>query len=434
MPKDAPPVKTFDAMKLRSEFPILLTLMNGKPLCYLDNASTMQKPRRVIEKEKYVYERMNANVHRGAYALSMECTEVFETVRAKVSRYLGKSADPAEVIFTSGTTDSVNLVASTWGRANIEEGSIIAVTRMEHHSNFVPWQQLAIEKNAKLLIIDVNAEGRLDEASLSAVLGERPRLLALTAMSNVLGTVNPVAAIAARAKEVGTVVFVDAAQAVAHVPMNGSFYGDADFIAFSSHKIGGPTGVGVLWAKRMLLDKMPPYRFGGDMIRSVRDERTTWNELPWKFEAGTPNYTGVIAMGEAIDLLMEIGMERIQTYETKLAKRALERLSAIEGVTIQGPKTMEARGAVISFEIEGVHPHDLATFLDLEGIAVRAGHHCAQPLMCKLGIAATARASFAYMNLEEEVDRLAEAVTRAIDYFHKDRGKIRRAFEERGRA
>ncbi len=407
----------FPAVRYRADFPILSRQIRGKPLIYLDNGATTQKPLHVIQAQSRVYLEQNANVHRGVHWLSQETTDAYEKSRRKIARHIGVK-DDAEVIFTRGTTESINLVMLTWGKANVQAGDAVVVTRMEHHSNFVPWQSLCLEKNANFKIWEMESDFTLDLNKLEAILkAGKVKLLAFTAMSNVLGTITPVAEISALAKKYGVTVLVDAAQAMAHLPVNLKDWPDVDFVAFSAHKMCGPTGIGVLWGRRKLLEAMPPYQFGGDMILQVGDEKTTWNELPWKFEAGTPNYGDSIAFGAALDYLAEVGMSRIHDYETALVHYAKAKLLEIPGIRILAPSNPALHGGVLSFTAEKVHPHDLATFLDAEGIAIRAGHHCAQPLMKKMGVIATNRASFYFYNLPSEVDRLAEVVRHATEYF-----------------
>ena len=410
-------LETFDAERYRRDFPILSRLVRGKPLIYLDNGATTQKPEQVIEAQSRVYRELNANVHRGVHWLSQETTDAYEKSRRKIARHIGVK-DEAEVIFTRGTTESVNLVMMTWGRANVQAGDTVVVSRMEHHSNFVPWQSLCLEKGANFRIWEAEDDFTLDLNRLEDLLkGNKVKLLAVTAMSNVLGTVTPIPAISALAKKYGAMVLVDAAQAMAHIPVDLKQWTNVDFVAFSAHKMCGPTGIGVLWARRKTLEAMPPYQFGGDMILQVGDEKTTWNELPWKFEAGTPNYGDSIAFGSALDYLGDVGMDRIHAYESALVQYAKEKLLAIPGLRILAPSNPALHGGVISFTVEHVHPHDLATFLDAEGIAIRAGHHCAQPLMRKLGVVATNRASFYFYNLPSEIDRLADVTRAAVEYF-----------------
>jgi cysteine desulfurase/selenocysteine lyase len=410
-------LSSFPAAKYRRDFPILAREVRGKPLVYLDNAATTQKPRQVIEAQSRVYLEQNANVHRGVHWLSQETSDAYEKSRRKIARHIGVK-DEAEIIFTRGTTEAINLVASTWGVRNVKEGDRVVVSRMEHHSNFVPWQSLCLAQKAKLEIWEIENDFTLDLNKLEEILKKgRVKLLAFTGMSNVLGTVTPVQEISALAKKHGAVVLLDAAQSMAHLPANLKLLPNVDFVTFSAHKMCGPTGIGVLWGRRALLEAMPPYQFGGNMILRVGDESTSWNELPFKFEAGTPNYGDSIAFGAALDYLAEIGMDKIHAYESALVKYAKEKLLAVPTIKVFAPAKSELHGGVLSFTADKVHPHDLATFLDAEGIAVRAGHHCAQPLMRKLGAIATSRASFYFYNLPGEVDRLAEVVKQAVEYF-----------------
>ncbi len=401
---------------IRNEFPILDTKINNHPIAYLDNAATAQKPNCVLKKIDHFYRNENANVHRGIHFLSQKSTEAFEGVRTKICKLLG-TQKTQEIIYTRGATESINLVASSWGRNQIKAGDDIIVTRMEHHSNFVPWQALAKEKGANFKIVELTPEGEIDMHSLEDCLSGNPKILAVTMMSNTLGTINSIAEITRRAKEKGAHVLVDGAQGMIHLNTKISDLGDIDFLAFSSHKMCGPTGVGILWAREEILEKMPPYQFGGDMILSVNDQKSEWNDLPWKFEAGTPNIAGVIGFGEAIDFLEKLGRSEIQKLEEELILYAFEKFKAVDGITLLGPKNPYHRGSVFSFTVKGVHPHDLSTFLDTEGIAIRAGHHCTQPLMQKLGITATSRASTLFYNTKEELDRLFQSIENARKYF-----------------
>lgn len=411
------PITQAEVMKIRADFPILARQVRGRTLVYLDNGATTQKPNAVIDAQARVYKELNANVHRGVHFLSQESTDAYEKSRRKIARHLGVK-DDAEVIFTRGTTESINLVSQTWGSANVAEGDTVVVTRMEHHSNFVPWQSLCLQKKANFKIWELNEDLELDLSVLEEILkAGRVKLLAFTAMSNVLGLITPVKEISALAKKYGAMVLVDAAQAMGHLPVDLREWKDVDFVAFSAHKMCGPTGIGILWGRRKILEAMPPFQFGGDMILQVGDEKTSWNELPWKFEAGTPNYGDSIAFGFALDYLGEIGMDRVAEYETRLVHAARAKLEAIPGVKIIAPKHLELHSGAVSFTTGHVHPHDLATFLDTEGVAIRAGHHCAQPLMRKLGVIATNRASFSFYNTEEEVEVLAATVKKAMEYF-----------------
>ncbi len=406
----------FNVEKIRQDFPILSREVRGKKLIYLDNAATSQKPLAMIEAQARVYKELNANVHRGVHFLSQESTDAYEKSRVKIAKFIGAKSEQ-EIIFTRGTTEAINLVASTWGKANIKAGDDIVVTRMEHHSNFVPWQSLAKEKGANFKIIELNPDFTLDLNHLESVLKlGKTKILAFTAMSNVLGTINPVKEIAAMAKKYGALVLVDGAQAVAHTATVLKDFGDIDFLAFSAHKMCGPTGIGVLWGKKDVLLAMPPYQFGGDMILQVGDSDTSWNELPWKFEAGTPNYGDSIAFGAALDYLQKIGMKQIHEYEQELLKYAREAIVKLPGIRVLGPEP-GLQGGVLSFTSATVHPHDLATFLDVQGIAIRAGHHCAQPLMRKLGVIATNRASFYFYNTKQEIAFFINALGNALEYF-----------------
>jgi cysteine desulfurase/selenocysteine lyase len=405
----------FDVLALRREFPILQQQVNGRPLAFLDSGASSQKPRRVIACLEEYYERYNANVHRGVYKLSEEATFAFERARGKVAKFVGANS-PKEIIFTRNTTEAINLVARAWGDANVRAGDRILLSVMEHHSNLVPWQQLAQRSGARLDFIEIDGEGRLVLEGLDTLLTEQTRIVALTHQSNVLGTINPVREIAARAHDVGALVLVDGAQSVPHMPVHVQELG-VDFLAFSGHKMCGPTGVGALWGRRKILEAMPPFLGGGSMIKNVALHETTYADIPARFEAGTPAIGEAIALGEAVDFLGSIGMEKVYAHELHLLSYALERLSQVEGLRIYGPKTLEMRGAAVSFTLEGVHPHDVAAMLDGEGIAVRAGHHCCQPLHALLDIPASTRASFYLYNIAEEVDRLAVGLEKTRKLF-----------------
>jgi len=405
----------FDVLAIRREFPILQQEVNGKPLAFLDSGASSQKPRQVIDCLEDYYKRYNANVHRGVYKLSEEATFAYERARGKVARFIG-AASQREVIFTRNTTEALNLVAYSWGGANLQPGDRILLTIMEHHSNIVPWQQLAQRTGAKLDYLGIDGEGRLRLDELDQKLSERTKLVALTHQSNVLGTINPVRAIADRAHAVGAVVVVDGAQSVPHMPVDVQALG-CDFLAFSGHKMCAPTGIGVLWGRRALLEAMPPFLGGGSMIKVVELEQSTYADLPARFEAGTPAIGEAIALGAACDYLSEIGMEAIHGHELELLAYALEQLSAVEGLTLFGPRSVEQRGAAVSFTLDGVHPHDVAAILDGENVAVRAGHHCTQPLHRQLDVPATTRASFYIYNTHEDVDRLAAGLEKARRMF-----------------
>ncbi|HEY8484054.1 MAG TPA: cysteine desulfurase [Longimicrobiales bacterium] len=396
-----------DIAAVRSEFPALDQEVNGRPLVYLDSAATAQRPRAVIEAVAEFYRRDNANVHRGLHELSRRATDRYEAARAAVARFL--NADPAEVVWVRGTTEAINLVAMSWGWANLRPGDEVVVTVMEHHSNLVPWQLAAERTGARLRHVDIDDEGRLRLDQLDELLSERTKLVAVSHVSNALGTINPVREICEKAHRVGALVLVDGAQGAAHLEVDVQALG-CDFYAFSGHKLGGPMGIGVLWARRELLEAMPPFHGGGDMVGIVELERSTWAEVPHKFEAGTPNVAGAVGLQAALEFLERIGHEALWAHEQALVRYGLERLAEVPGLRLFGPKNPEERTAVFSFELEGIHPHDVATILDAEGIAIRAGHHCAQPLMRRLGVPATSRASCYVYTLPEEIDRLVEAL------------------------
>jgi cysteine desulfurase/selenocysteine lyase len=398
-----------DIERVRADFPALSRTVHGRPLVFLDSAASSQKPLPVLEAMERVYRECYANVHRGIYAFSEEATLAYENARDRVASFINAPVREG-IIFTRNTTEAINLVAYAWGRTNIRSGDRILLTEMEHHSNLVPWQLLAQEKGAQLVYLPITDDGLLRMDLLDSLLDERVKLVAVTMMSNVLGTVNPVKEIICRAHAAGAVVLVDAAQSVPHMPVDVQDL-DCDFLAFSGHKMCGPTGIGVLYGKEALLEAMPPFLGGGDMIRKVEWESATWNRLPWKFEAGTPAFVEGIGLGAAVDYLTGIGMEAIAAHERELTAYALERLSALPGLNIIGPPAHQ-RGGVVAFTFRGIHPHDIAHMLDMEGIAVRAGHHCAQPLHRRLGLTATVRASFYLYNTAEEVDALARALER----------------------
>ena len=391
---------------VRRDFPILARRVRHKPLVYLDNAATAQKPRSVIAAVSRYYEEENANIHRGVHRLSQEATFAYERARGRIAQFLN-AASSEEIVFVRGTTEGINLVASSFGRARIEAGDEVLITCMEHHSNIVPWQMACRERGATLKVAPIDDCGRLDMDAFEDLLSERTRLVAVTHASNVLGTVNPVAAIARLAHDRGAVLLVDGAQGAPHLPVDVRAL-DCDFYLFSGHKLCGPTGVGVLYGKRELLEAMPPWEGGGSMIASVSFEKTTFADPPTRFEAGTPNIAGAIGLEAAVDYVNEVGPERIDRYEQSLLAYTAEKLTEVEGLRIFG--TSEDKVAVISFELDGVHPHDTGTILDLEGVAIRTGHHCAQPLMSRFGVPAMARASLAFYNTREEVDVLAGAL------------------------
>ena len=406
--------RALDAQAVRADFPILSRQIHGKPLVYLDSAATSQKPAVVIDAMDDYYRRYNANPHRGVYTISEEATAAYESARQRVATFIN-AASPKEVIFTRNTTEAINLVRYSWGRVNVRSGDRILLTEMEHHSNLVPWQLLAQEQGARLEFLCIDDDGLLQLDQLERKLAG-VRLLALTHQSNTLGTINPIKAIAAAARRAGAVVLVDGAQAVPHMPVDVQDL-DVDFYAFSGHKMCGPTGIGVLWARRALLESMPPFLGGGDMIKRVKLNEATWNDLPWKFEAGTPSVAEGIGLGAAVDYLSQFGMERVRSHERTLVDYAMEKLQEIPGITLYGPRDPEIHGGAISFTLPNIHPHDLATLVDREGIAVRAGHHCTQPLMDRLGVPATTRASFYIYNRVDEVDQLVGGIQKAQKVF-----------------
>ena len=405
--------KKYNVNKIREDFPILRKMVHGKNLVYLDNAATTQKPNYVIDKVNQYYTTMNANIHRGVHALSQEATEAFEGARIIIKQFinaLGKN----QIIFTRGTTEAINLVASSYGRANIKEGDEIIISHMEHHSNIVPWQLLCKEKNAKLRIIPVNDDGELIYEEFEKLVNKRTKFISIVYVSNSLGTINPVKDIIKYAHQFNIPVLVDAAQAVNHIKVDVQDL-DCDFLAFSGHKIYGPTGIGVLYGKVELLEAMPPYMGGGDMISKVTFEETTYNELPHKFEAGTPDIAGAIGLGAAIEYVTKIGIDNIKEHENSLLEYATQQIAQVPGLRIIG--TAKEKTSVLSFVLENIHPHDIGTFLDFEGVAIRTGHHCTQPLMKRFNIPATSRASFAMYNKKEEVDVLVNGLKKIIEVF-----------------
>lgn len=407
---------TFDPQQLRDDFPILSRTVHGVPLVYLDNAATTQKPRQVIDALVHYYEHSNANIHRGLHTLAEEATAAYEATRLKAGRFINAEHPEQEIIFTRNTTESINLVANAWGRKFLQPGDEIVVSAMEHHSNLVPWQLVAQATGARIQVIDIDATGHLVWDDLLAKLSERTKIVAISQMSNVLGTINPIKRIAEAAHRVGAVVLVDGAQSVPHMPVDVRDL-DCDFLAFSSHKMLGPTGVGVLYGKRDLLDAMDPFLGGGEMIMRVTYESSTYAALPNKFEAGTPNIADVIAFAPALDYLEALGMDAVRAHEIELTQYAIDVLSSVEGVMLYGPRDASEKGGAVTFNYGGLHPHDLSQVLDQHGIAIRAGHHCAQPLMRELGVVATARASFYIYNTKEEVDALATGLGAADRIF-----------------
>lgn len=397
-----------DLSLARADFPVLAQQVHGRPLVYLDNAATSQKPRAVIEALVHYYERDNANVHRGVHVLSERATAGYEAARETVRAFLN-ARSVAEIIFTRNATEAINLVARSYGDAFVGPGDEVVVTAMEHHSNLVPWQQLCARVGATLRAVPIDDRGELDREAFAAVLGERTRIVAVTHVSNALGTVNPVAELIAEAHRVGAHVLVDGSQAVAHMPVDVRAL-DADFYVFTGHKLYGPTGIGVLYGRETLLDAMPPFLGGGDMIRTVTLEASTWADLPNKFEAGTPHIAGAIGLAAAIDYVTRIGFEAIAAHEHEVVARAVEALRQVEGLRLIGEP--RERGSLVSFVMDGIHPHDIGTIADSEGVAIRTGHHCAQPIMDRYGVPATARASFALYNQASDVDALVRALER----------------------
>ncbi|CAH0117783.1 Cysteine desulfurase SufS [Paenibacillus sp. CECT 9249] len=402
-----------NAAQIRELFPILNQEINGHPLVYLDSAASSQKPVSVIEAVKQYYEHDNANVHRGVHTLGSRATDAYEGARAKVAKFLNAERSE-QIIFTRGTTTSLNLVASSYGRAVCREGDEIVITPMEHHSNLIPWQQVAKATGATLKYIPLQEDGTIDLSDAERTITDRTKIVAMTYVSNVLGVVNPIKQIGEIAHRRGAVMVVDGAQSTPHMKIDVQDL-NCDFYAFSAHKLCGPTGIGVLYGKKDLLDRMEPIEFGGEMIDHVDLYESTWKELPYKFEGGTPLIAGAVGLGAAIDFLQEIGMDEIDRHEKRLTAYALDRLSQIEGLTIYGPR--EERAGLITFNLSDIHPHDVATVLDSQGIAIRAGHHCCQPLMRWLKASATARASFYLYNTEDDVDRLASALIQTKEFF-----------------
>lgn len=399
---------------LRPQFPLLKRKINGKPLIYLDNAATTQKPKVVIDSLTKYYTTTNANVHRGIHTLSEEATAMYEQSRQTIAQFIG--AIPKEIIFTRGSTESINLIARSLGDTVLKPRDEILVTQMEHHSNLVPWQQLCRRTGAILKVLPITDEGRWDMEQLPRFLSSKTKIVAVSHCSNVLGSINPVTAMARAAHTVGAVVLVDGAQATAHIPVNVRVL-DCDFYAFSSHKMYGPTGVGVLYGKQALLERMEPVQYGGDMVKTVEWFSATWNDLPWKFEAGTQDIGGIIAFGKTVDWIQKIGLNAIESAERMLTSHLLERLKNISGLTLHGPNSTTSRIGVASWSLENIHPHDIATILNDRGIAIRSGHHCAMPLMTRLGVSATARASLAVYNTKKEIDELARALEHALKIF-----------------
>jgi len=408
---------TLDVARIRADFPILKREVYGKPLVYFDNAATSQKPRQVIDAIVRYYELHNANIHRAVHCLGEEATAAYEDARSRVAAFIN-APSPECIVFTRNTTEAINLVAYTWGHANINAGDEILLTQMEHHSNLVPWQRLAAAKGASIRYIGLTAAQTLDLPAPDKLFSSRTKLLAMPHVSNSMGTINPVDEIAEEARRRGVSVLIDGAQAVPHLAVDVQAIG-SDFYAFSSHKMLGPTGVGVLYARRELLEDMEPFLGGGEMIRKVTFEDATWNDVPWKFEAGTPNIADVIALGAAIDYLGDLGMDSVRSHEMEITAYALDRIRELDDITLYGPPDPADRGGVVSFNYGDLHPHDIGQVLDHHGVAIRAGHHCTQPLMRALGISGTARASFYIYNTPQEVDVMIDALKAARDFFNR---------------
>ncbi|MCL6573508.1 MAG: cysteine desulfurase [Bacillus sp. (in: Bacteria)] len=400
---------------IRKLFPILDQEVNGKALVYLDSAATSQKPQQVIEAVDNYYREINSNVHRGVHTLGTRATDAYEGAREKVRKFINAKSS-VEIIFTKGTTTSINTVAASYGAANLKEGDEIVITYMEHHSNIIPWQQVARKTGAQLKYIPLQADGTISLDDARATITAKTKIVSIMQVSNVLGVINPVKEIAKIAHENGAIMVVDGAQSAPHMKVDVQDL-DCDFFAFSGHKMCGPTGIGVLYGKKQLLEKMEPIEFGGEMIDFVELYESTWKELPWKFEAGTPIIAGAIGLGAAIDFLNEVGLDHISEHEHRLAAYALEKMSSVDGMTIYGPLDGAKRAGLVTFNLSDVHPHDVATVLDAEGIAVRAGHHCAQPLMKWLKASSTARASFYLYNTEDDIDKLVEGLIKTKEYF-----------------
>ena len=409
----APSQAGFDVRRIREDFPILGQTVHGKPLVYLDNAATTQKPRAVLDALMAYYSEDNANVHRGVHLLSERATQAFEDARTTVQRFIN-AASAHEIVFTRNATEGINLVAQTFGRTRLGPGDEVLISAMEHHSNIVPWQMACEEKGASLRVIPITDEGMLQLEEYERLLGPRTKLVAIVHLSNVLGTINPVQQMIATAHRRGVPVLIDGSQAVHHMTVDVRAL-DADFYVFTGHKLYGPTGIGVLYGKERLLEEMPPYQGGGDMIKSVTFEKTTYNALPYKFEAGTPNIAGAIGLAAAVDYVTAIGIDRISAHERELLAYGTAELSEVPGLTLIG--TAAEKSSVLSFVMDGVHPHDIGTIVDQEGVAIRTGHHCAQPLMQRLGIPATARASLALYNTREEIDALVAALHKVRQLF-----------------
>ena len=400
---------------IAKDFPILQRKINDNKLIYFDNAATTQKPNQVIESISNFYSNTNSNIHRGVHTLSMESTYEYDQAKDKVAEFIN-SPNSESIIFTRGTTESINLVAETWGKANLDESSEIVITELEHHSNIVPWQELIKETNSKLKYIPINSDGTLNYENLNQIINSNTKIVSLTHVSNGIGTINNIKKIIKEAQSVGAITLIDAAQSAPHMPIDVQDLG-CDFLAFSGHKMLGPTGIGVLYGKKDILEEMPAYQKGGDMILEVTYEKSSWNEVPFKFEAGTPNIAGAIGLKSAIDYLNLISMDSIREHEKELTEHILKEMRNIDGIDILGPESVEDRAGLVSFNIPNVHPHDLGTYLDTKGIAIRTGHHCAMPLIKKLGSHSSARASFYVYNTKNEINEFVTQINNSIKYF-----------------
>ena len=405
-----------DSEKIASDFPILKRKINDNNLIYFDNAATSQKPIQVIESITNFYTSTNANIHRGVHTLSMEATNLYDRAKERVAEFIN-SNDSESIIFTRGTTESINLVAETWGKANLDENSEIVITELEHHSNIVPWQELIKETNSKLKYIPIKPDGTLDLSNLGQIINSNTKLVSITHVSNGIGTINNIKNIIKKAKDVGAITLIDAAQSAPHMPIDVNEL-ECDFLAFSGHKLLGPTGIGVLYGNKKLLEEMPAYQKGGDMILEVTYQKSSWADVPFKFEAGTPNIAGAIGLKSAIEYLMNLSMAEIRNHEIEITEYAYEKMMNINGIEILGPENIDERAGLISFNIPGVHPHDLGTFLDSKGIAIRTGHHCAMPLIKKLGSHSSARASFYIYNTKKEIDKFITEINNSMKYFN----------------
>lgn len=413
-------IQPLNTAKIRADFPILSRTVYGKPLVYLDNAATSQKPDSVIKSLSQYYEQTNSNVHRGVHALSMEATDQFEEARSKIAHFI-KAESEEEIIWTRNATEAINLISNTWPINNIKPGDEIVITEMEHHSNLVPWQKVAKEYGASLKFIPIADDGTLVMENINSIINDRTRLVSIVHCSNSLGTINPVKELTSIAKQVGALVMIDAAQSVPHLPVDVTDI-DCDFLVLSGHKMLGPTGIGALYVKKKVLQELEPFLLGGEMVLSVSLQTATWNDLPMKFEAGTPNIADAIGLGAAVDYLESLGMDNVRSHEKELTKHAIQRFNEIEEFNVFGPQDVEKRGGVISFYSSNIHPHDLGTYLDRQGIAVRTGHHCTMPVMERFGVPATARASFYIYNTKDEIDQLINTLEDALRYFNNGIG------------